>query len=162
MKLAREHIPSKVTSSTMASTAGDHSAPILPWQRPHQQHNGASKTTHRPSGPHDSDRPSAEQLAGRRSSTISLDSFKESTNDMWLPRPKLRRSKSDESADGGSHWASAPLAFALLPAIGGMVFKNGSAVVSDILLLGLAAIFLNWSVRLPWYVSNPHYKQEPH
>lgn len=73
---------------------------------------------------------------------------------MWLPRPKLNRRGSDEkSDDGGSNWASAPLAFALLPAIGGMVFKDGSAVVSDVLLLGLAAVFLNWSVRLPWYVD---------
>jgi hypothetical protein len=44
------------------------------------------------------------------------------------------------------------LAFALLPALGGMFFKNGSSVITDIMLLGLAAIFLNWSVRLPWLV----------
>jgi hypothetical protein len=33
-----------------------------------------------------------------------------------------------------------------------MLFQNGSAVVTDIMLLGLAAIFLNWSVRIPWYL----------
>lgn len=49
-----------------------------------------------------------------------------------------------------SNWDSAPLAFALLPAIGGMLFKNGSSVMTDVMLLALAAIFLNWSVRLPW------------
>jgi hypothetical protein len=49
-----------------------------------------------------------------------------------------------------SNWQSAPLGLALLPAIAGIFFKNGSAVVTDITLLILAAIFLNWSVRLPW------------
>lgn len=52
--------------------------------------------------------------------------------------------------DESSHWHSSPLAFALLPAVGGLVFTNGSAFITDILLLGLAAIFLNWSCRLPW------------
>ncbi len=71
-----------------------------------------------------------------------------------MPRPRtsdgLPSLHENLADDNGSNWASAPLAFALLPAVGGMVFKNGSAVISDILLLGLAAIFLNWSVRLPW------------
>lgn len=49
-----------------------------------------------------------------------------------------------------SHWQSAPLALALLPAVGGLFFQNGSAFVTDATLLILAAIFLNWSVRLPW------------
>jgi hypothetical protein len=75
--------------------------------------------------------------------------FQSSTDDLLLPKP---------SADGietnthTSPWHSAPLAFALLPALGDMFFKNGSAVITDIMLLGLAAIFLNWSVRLPWSV----------
>lgn len=43
-----------------------------------------------------------------------------------------------------------PLIFALLPAIGGVVHKNGSAFVTDLMLLGLAAVFLNWSVTQPW------------
>lgn len=43
-----------------------------------------------------------------------------------------------------------PLGLALLPAVGGLLFKDGSAIVTDITLLALAAIFLNWSVRLPW------------
>lgn len=88
----------------------------------------------------------------RRSSNISLDSIndarrslQESTDDLFLPRVKQV-----ESDDEPSNWQSAPLAFALLPAIGGMLFTNGSAVVSDVLLLCLAAVFLNWSVRLPW------------
>jgi hypothetical protein len=42
------------------------------------------------------------------------------------------------------------LAFALLPAISGVLFKNGNAVVTDVMLLGLAGIFLHWSVTQPW------------
>ncbi|EPE30039.1 hypothetical protein GLAREA_13087 [Glarea lozoyensis ATCC 20868] len=90
----------------------------------------------------------------RRSSNFSVDSisearrtFQSSTDDLLLPRP-------DASGKAQSHdssaWHSAPLAFALLPAVGGMIFQNGSSVVTDIMLLGLAAVFLNWSVRLPW------------
>lgn len=38
------------------------------------------------------------------------------------------------------------------------MFTNGSYVVTDIMILGLAAVFLNWSVRLPWYVDNESVK----
>lgn len=47
-----------------------------------------------------------------------------------------------------------PLALALLPAVGGLLFQNGSAIVTDITLLGLAVVFLNWAVRVPWYVTS--------
>jgi hypothetical protein len=76
--------------------------------------------------------------------------FQSSTDDLLLPKPA---EPGKEKSHDSSHWDSAPLAFALLPAIGGMLFKNGSSVVTDVMLLGLAAIFLNWSVRLPWLVS---------
>ena len=49
-----------------------------------------------------------------------------------------------------SHWHSVPLALALLPALGGLFFEKGSTVITDITLLTLAAVFLNWSLRLPW------------
>jgi hypothetical protein len=75
--------------------------------------------------------------------------FQSSTDDLLLPKPS---SKNHAEHPPPSNWHSAPLAFALLPAIGGMLFQNGSAVVTDIMLLGLAAIFLNWSVRIPWYL----------
>jgi hypothetical protein len=75
--------------------------------------------------------------------------FQESTDDLLLPKPSAT---GRESSHEPSHWDSAPLAFALLPALGGMLFKNGSSVITDIMILGLAAIFLNWSVRLPWSV----------
>ena len=90
----------------------------------------------------------------RRSSLLSdysLDdarnSIRSSTDDLLLP--KAQGIEHEISSDG-SNWQSIPLAFALLPAIGGMLFKNGSAIITDIILLGLAAVFLNWSVRLPW------------
>lgn len=87
----------------------------------------------------------------RRSSNLSelsLDQARRSLQDDLLnPKPE----GADLGHHEGSSWASVPLAFALLPALGGMFFKNGSAVVTDIMLLGLAAIFLHWSVTQPWY-----------
>jgi hypothetical protein len=80
-------------------------------------------------------------------------SFQSSTDDLLLPkagRGDGMDSEGRKEGDGSSAWHSAPLAFALLPALGGMLFTNGSSVTTDILLLGLAAIFLNWSVRIPW------------
>lgn len=89
--------------------------------------------------------------ARRRSSLISENpsdirrSLRSSTDNLLLPR-------ADETHRAGdtSHWHSVPLGLALLPAVAGLVFKDGGAIVTDITLLGLAAIFLNWSVRLPW------------
>ncbi|KAF2868526.1 hypothetical protein BDV95DRAFT_130969 [Massariosphaeria phaeospora] len=49
-----------------------------------------------------------------------------------------------------SFWHSAPLAFALFPALGGLLYPNGGAIVTDILLLALGSLFLNWCVRGPW------------
>ncbi|KAF2858168.1 hypothetical protein K470DRAFT_260094 [Piedraia hortae CBS 480.64] len=50
-----------------------------------------------------------------------------------------------------SSWlAVTPLAFALLPALAGLFFPNGSAFVTDLLLLSLAAVFMHWSIRFPW------------
>lgn len=92
----------------------------------------------------------------RRNSTAFSDtvsearqSLRDSTDDILFPRA----SKKDDAAlhHEDSHWESAPLALALLPAVGGLFFQNGSAFVTDATLLILAAIFLNWSVRLPWY-----------
>jgi hypothetical protein len=53
-------------------------------------------------------------------------------------------------SDEPSVWLSAPLAFAILPALGGLLFQNGGAYVTDALLLVLGATFLNWCVRAPW------------
>lgn len=90
----------------------------------------------------------------RRSSLLSDNvsetrkSLRSSTDDLLLPRVDANGRFYQEIEP--SHWHSIPLGLALLPAVGGLIFQDGSAVVTDITLLALAAIFLNWSVRLPW------------
>ncbi|PYI28832.1 hypothetical protein BP00DRAFT_428035 [Aspergillus indologenus CBS 114.80] len=90
----------------------------------------------------------------RRNSTLSdsvseaRHSIRSSTDDILFPR--VAKGGDVDLTNEESHWHSAPLGLALLPAIAGIFFQNGSAVVTDITLLVLAAIFLNWSVRLPW------------
>lgn len=84
----------------------------------------------------------------RRRSTTSLGDARDLFN------PKLVGGGIPEEEEGSS-WASVPLAFALLPALGGIFFQNGSAVVTDVMLLGLAAVFLHWSVTQPWCVPIP-------
>lgn len=92
----------------------------------------------------------------RRNSTLSdslseaRNSIRSSTDDIFLPR--VARDDEDPVSTEESHWHSTPLALALLPAIAGVFFRDGSAFVTDVTLLVLAAIFLNWSVRLPWSV----------
>ncbi|KAH8702398.1 hypothetical protein BGW36DRAFT_372789 [Talaromyces proteolyticus] len=90
----------------------------------------------------------------RRNSAISdtvseaRQSLRDSTDDILFPRADKGENIALHHDD--SHWQSAPLALALLPAVGGLFFQNGSAFITDATLLILAAIFLNWSVRLPW------------
>lgn len=93
----------------------------------------------------------------RRNSILSdslseaRNSIRSSTDDLFLPRVAKGH---DAMPDEESNWQSAPLGLALLPAIAGIFFHEGSSFVTDVTLLVLAAIFLNWSVRLPWYVSS--------
>lgn len=75
-------------------------------------------------------------------------SLRSSTDDLLLPR--VNGGSQFDHVSEASHWHSIPLGLALLPAVGGLLFQDGSAVVTDITLLALAAIFLNWAVRLPW------------
>ncbi|PYI00799.1 hypothetical protein BO78DRAFT_380339 [Aspergillus sclerotiicarbonarius CBS 121057] len=90
----------------------------------------------------------------RRNSTLSdsvseaRNSIRSSTDNLLFPRAAKRNDV--DLTNEESHWHSAPLGLALLPAVAGIFFQNGSAVVTDVTLLILAAIFLNWSVRLPW------------
>ncbi|KAJ5319193.1 uncharacterized protein N7506_011897 [Penicillium brevicompactum] len=92
------------------------------------------------------DIPSRSTGFDRRNSTLSdslseaRNSIRSSTDDLFLPRVQ----------PGGITLAFFPLGLALLPAIAGIFFQNGSSIVTDVTLLVLAAIFLNWSVRLPW------------
>ena len=88
----------------------------------------------------------------RRSSLLSfssLEDLRQSFNeDIINPKTVNHRNLGDDEEI--THWHSTPLAFAILPALGGLFFKDGSAFITDVLLLGLAAIFMNWSIRLPW------------
>lgn len=76
-------------------------------------------------------------------------SIRSSTDNLFNPGS---RDKETLPQDEPSHWHSLPLVFAILPAVSGIFFNNGSAVVTDILLLALASLLLNWCVRMPWYV----------
>ncbi|KAF5000688.1 hypothetical protein FGRMN_1621 [Fusarium graminum] len=92
--------------------------------------------------------PGFDTIPPRRSSNFSEYSLSEARD---LLNPQLREPSSTESSVGEtSSLASLSLAFALLPAISGALFKNGSAIVTDIMLLGLAGVFLHWSVTQPW------------
>jgi hypothetical protein len=89
----------------------------------------------------------------RRRSSLFSDSFSEtqrslktSTDDLLLPRVNDQSTFDHEP----SHWHSVPLVLALLPALGGLFFQDGSSIITDLSLLVLAAVFLNWSVRVPW------------
>lgn len=93
-------------------------------------------------------------LNRRRSSIFSESfsdarrSFKASTDDLLFPKVTSSDKRADREED--SHWHSLPLGLALLPAVGGMIFKDGSAVITDVTILALAAIFMNWALRMPW------------
>ena len=127
-----------------------------PHQSPHLSPPGPSQLRHRPLGRSSTLADVSSPLSRRRSSIFS-DSFSEarrsirsSTDELILP--KVNRATADLSMhDDSSHLHSAPLALALLPAVGGLLFTNGSAFVTDITILAIGAILLNWFVKLPWY-----------
>ncbi|KAK5125506.1 hypothetical protein LTR85_000617 [Meristemomyces frigidus] len=91
-------------------------------------------------------------LPRRRSSILSYTSLEGSTQSFAdeILNPKTGRRNAHHDDHEVTHWHSSPIAFAILPALGGLLFKNGSAVVTDGLLLLLAAVFMNWSIKLPW------------
>ncbi|KAK0629723.1 hypothetical protein B0T17DRAFT_506247 [Bombardia bombarda] len=84
----------------------------------------------------------------RRSSTFSEYSLTDARRN--LQEDILNPGGAVSHSDDRTWWSSLPLIFALLPAIGGILFKNGSSVITDLILLCLAAVFLNWSVTQPW------------
>lgn len=78
-------------------------------------------------------------------------SFRSSTDDLLQSSGKNDMEKLT-TTDEVSLWHSAPLAFAIVPAFAGLLFQNGGAIVTDVLLLGIGTLFLNLCVRTPWYV----------
>ncbi|KAG6311875.1 hypothetical protein E4U22_002319 [Claviceps purpurea] len=81
----------------------------------------------------------------RRSSNFSEYNLDEA-RDLLNPGAAARATHAPES----SSLASLSLAFALLPAIAGVLVKDGHVLVTDIMLLGLSGVFLHWSVTQPW------------
>lgn len=92
----------------------------------------------------------AAESAGRRNSLLSEYNLREAL------RSKTEQvlSPAVSSADG-SPWHNVPLAFAVLPAVGGVLFKGGNYFVTDVILLLLAAVFLHWLVKFPWSTPPP-------
>lgn len=85
----------------------------------------------------------------RRSSVFSDSSVRSAADDILVPKVHAEGFESHEEEP--SHWHSLPLLLALLPAVGGLLFEGGGVLLTDVTLLALAAVFLNWSVRVPWY-----------
>lgn len=81
----------------------------------------------------------------RRSSNFS--DYSSEARAILNPKPQAGMELPSPEA---SSLASLSLAFALLPAITGALFKDGHVVVTDMMLLGLAGVFLHWSVTQPW------------
>ncbi|MDB5910530.1 MAG: hypothetical protein JWP34_4644 [Massilia sp.] len=88
----------------------------------------------------------------RRSSTFSDYSLNEARRNIRDDILNPGGAALEQHASSNLAWL--PLAFALLPAVSGLFFKNGSSLVTDIMLLALAAVFLHWSVTQPWFVSS--------
>ncbi|KAF2666411.1 hypothetical protein BT63DRAFT_482170 [Microthyrium microscopicum] len=81
--------------------------------------------------------------------------FSHSSTDIGLDPAYLSTINENGSAnaakqDEGSHWHAFSLAFVALPALSGMIFENGGAVMTDVLILALGCLFLYWSVKWPW------------
>lgn len=96
------------------------------------------------------DSPSTSRLR-RRSATLSEfsftdahRSFRDGTDNILNPRV------AEQQDEGSSILSSLPLAFALLPALFGIFFEGGSAIITDVMLLGLVFIFLRYTVVQPW------------
>ncbi|KAI4870812.1 hypothetical protein F4820DRAFT_145594 [Hypoxylon rubiginosum] len=87
----------------------------------------------------------------RRSSTYSDFSLNDARKDLETSADELfNPSKSGPKTTDKSPYVYLPLALALLPAVAGIFFENGSAFFTDLILLSLAAVFLHWSVTQPW------------
>ncbi|KIH92922.1 hypothetical protein SPBR_02454 [Sporothrix brasiliensis 5110] len=84
----------------------------------------------------------------RRSSNFS--DYSQDARDLLNPRPLAGSAELSQHQEPTSSWDSLPLAFALLPALGGLFVKGGDSFVSDLMLLAIGGIFLHWSVTQPW------------
>jgi hypothetical protein len=100
-------------------------------------------------------------LAERRGSALSSRSYRtdssssarpfsmrSSTEDLLSPRVT---GEEEELHHETSLWHSLPILFAIVPAIGGLFSKNGSVFVTDLALLGLAGLYLQYTLVTPWH-----------
>ncbi|KAI6781095.1 uncharacterized protein J7T54_003262 [Emericellopsis cladophorae] len=81
----------------------------------------------------------------RRSSNFTDYSLGEARD---ILNPQAR--EGEMPASDSSSLATISIAVALLPAIAGALFKDGSAFMTDLMLLALSGVFLHWSVTQPW------------
>ncbi|KAI2463675.1 hypothetical protein F4781DRAFT_415752 [Annulohypoxylon bovei var. microspora] len=86
----------------------------------------------------------------RRSSTFSDYSISDARRDLEMSADELLNPSKSSKATDKSPFVYVPLTLALLPALAGIFFENGSAFFTDLILLSLAAVFLHWSVTQPW------------
>lgn len=89
----------------------------------------------------------------RRSSTMSEFNLPEARKYLRdgtknILNPSAERT--EPANDGSSMLSSLPLAFALLPAIVGVFFEGGSALITDVMLLGFVFVFLRYTITQPW------------
>jgi hypothetical protein len=97
--------------------------------------------------------PSPARPLRRRSSLLSdlsdsRPSFRSSTDNL------LRNTDAQDklvSVQDGAQWLSSPVIFAVFPAVAGLLYQNGAAVLTDMFTLGLASWFLHWCCTFPWY-----------
>ncbi|KAI1337950.1 hypothetical protein F5Y15DRAFT_138763 [Xylariaceae sp. FL0016] len=87
----------------------------------------------------------------RRSSNFSDFSLTDARRDLESSAEELfHPSQSTSKQENKTPLVYIPLTLALLPAVAGIFFENGSAFFTDLILLSLAAVFLHWSVTQPW------------
>lgn len=91
------------------------------------------------------------RASSARTESSSRPSFnpQASTDSLLLPRATGKEDATEP--DEPTLWYSAPLLFAVVPALGGVIFKSGSVFITDLALLVLAALYLNWCLVSPWY-----------
>lgn len=139
----KPELPPRSAATTSSNVRDPPPSAAVRYRLPQQQQSSRQSISQSPRPP---------ELSRRRSSILSYSSIEDATQSFHddIINPRTSKGKTAGEENEVTHWHSTPLAFAILPALGGVFFTNGSTFVTDILLLGLAAIFMNWSIRLPW------------
>ncbi|KAI0480202.1 hypothetical protein GGR56DRAFT_671342 [Xylariaceae sp. FL0804] len=142
---------STVNATGRAPSATSHAPPGYGLRRaatvaqPGQLHRRPTMSNSSPSG----DGPHAGLR--RRSSAISDYSLSDARKDLEFSAEDLfNPGRRDSTEMKKTRFVYVPLTLALLPAVAGVFFENGSAFFTDIILLSLAAVFMHWSVTQPW------------